>query len=203
VEPGVLRVPRTAGPVDINGKPWEDTWATAALTGQFPERGGVKPGLPYSEARVAWDDENLYLMLYAADEDVRATPKGHDIPLHGEDSFHVVLTLPTRTVELDVSAAGVLTDALLGADGGSDLSFESGLRFAVDLDGSLNESAGEDDEEWVVEAALPWERLGVKPLRGMRLRVELARCDTPRGSVRRCSAWGEGKGPTDGVVELH
>ena len=81
----------------------------------------------------------------------------------------------------------------VGADGREDLSWESGVRAAVDRDGSLNADDGEEDEEWVVEAAVPWKALGVVPGPTTEVTFSASRCDTPKDGTRRCGAsreWG-------------
>jgi hypothetical protein len=65
---------------------------------------------------------------------------------------------------------------------------------AVDRDGTLDDPSDED-EEWVVEAAIPLAALGVTGAPGTRIQIEVSRCDTPRHTtVRRCGAFG---GPRD------
>ena len=188
-----LHVPRgTVDPVRHGDDPG---WRRAAGTPPFRETGGAGPARPYSTARLLWDDAWLYLALYAADQDIRAPVRRHDAPLWGHDAFAVRLQVEGGPVyALDVAPNGALSDARLSRAGGLDSTWESGARVAMDVDGTVDDRSGPDDEEWVAYLAIPWASLGVHPTPGLRLRARLARCDTPHGGGRRCGAWG-GDGP--------
>ena len=92
-----------------------------------------------------------------------------------------------------MSAGAVTTDAKLTADGKRDLSWESGLKVAVDTDGTIN-NPKDEDEEWVVESATPLRSIGLKGVPGERVAIEITRCDIPRaGGPKRCGGYGLGK----------
>jgi hypothetical protein len=183
-----LAVPRTGGPIRIDGELDEPGWAAAARTGAFRDARG-EPARPFSEARYLHDGEHLLLCLYAADDDIRARVTAHDGPVWIDDAFALRLT-PRRpgaqTYLVDISARGVIMDARRGPGDTVDPSWESGIRVAVDRDGTLDDPSDED-EEWVVEAALPLRSLGIGPETPIDL--EITRCDTPRGTQgRRCAS---------------
>ena len=54
---------------------------------------------------------------------------------------------------------------------------------AIDRDGTLDRP-GDDDEEWVIELAVPRAQLGDGPLA-----ITAKRCDTPKDGVPRCGQW--------------
>ena len=187
-----LAVPHVSGPIKIDGEVDEADWNAAGRSGPFPDASGGE-ARPYSDARFLWDEENLYVTLYAADDDLRAKVTVHDGPVWIDDSFSMHLT-PTGegapTYLFDISASGVTMDARRTPDGKQDVSWESGIRLGVDRDGTLNDPSDED-EEWVIESAIPWRALGITPAAGARLQVDISRCDTPRNTTtRRCSAFG-------------
>jgi hypothetical protein len=188
-----LAVGRAAGPIEIDGEIEEASWTATARSGAFVDGAGGE-ARPFSEARFLWDEKNLYLTLYAADDDIRARVTAHDGPVWIDDHFSLRLVPPSgATFSIDVSPTGVTMDAQRGRDGKQDASWESGIRVAVDRDGSLNDPSDED-EEWVVEAAIPWSSLGVIPAAGTRIGVEITRCDTPRNTRdRRCGSYGTAK----------
>lgn len=193
-----LAVPHVTGPIKLDGEVDELDWNAAGRTGPFPDATGAE-ARPYSDARFLWDEENLYVTLYAADDDLRAKVTTHDGPVWIDDSFalHVTPAGPAGegvpTLLFDISASGVTMDARRTPDGKQDVSWESGIRLGVDRDGTLNDPTDED-EEWVIEAAIPLKALGVTPTAGTRFLVDIARCDTPRNTTtRRCSAWGTAK----------
>jgi hypothetical protein len=192
-----LEVPHVTGPVKLDGEATEEDWHHAGRSMPFVDTDGTE-ARPYSEARFLWDEETLYIVLYAADDNIRATIKEHDGPVWLDDSFSLRLTPtslpPGEAYLIDVSAGGVITDAKLSADGRRDISWESGLKVAVDTDGTIN-NPNDEDEEWVVEGALPLKSLGLKGVPGEKLYVEISRCDIPRaGGPKRCGSFGAGRG---------
>lgn len=133
----------------------QEGWTSAARTERFLGAHNV-PARPHSEARLAWKDGTLWVLLYAADEDIRST-----------DAFHV---------EID----GRAIDATAAT--------------AEDVDGTLDDPR-DDDEEWIVELAVPLQKEA-----GDRVRFSAHRCDTPKDSVRSCAQFGESE-PVDLVLE--
>jgi hypothetical protein len=109
---------------------------------------------PYSEIRILRDETHLFVGLYAADEDIRSDD-AFDVTAGG---FHAHLT-----------AGGTATPAT--------------VRLAVDRDGTLDDSH-DNDEEWVVEAAMPLDELGPAPIA-----ITAERCDTTKSGARRCGSW--------------
>jgi hypothetical protein len=210
----VVRVARTHDVMKMDGELKERSWnAIAGRTGAFVDGSGGE-ARPYSEARFMWDADNLYAGLYAADNDIRAQVTAHDGPVWIDDSFALHLT-PDQdgapTYAFDISASGVVTDAkragvAMGAPPPNpgrqpdDVSWESGITLGVDHDGTVNNS-NDEDEEWVIEAAIPLRSMGVEPRPGTRIRVEISRCDTPRKTTqKRCGSTGGAKQPR--VLEL-
>jgi hypothetical protein len=109
---------------------------------------------PYSELRILRDETHLFVALYAADQNIRS-----------DDAFDVQV----GALHAHLTAAGTATPAT--------------VRVAVDRDGTLDD-AHDDDEEWVVEAAMPLDELGPAPLA-----VTAKRCDVVKTGERRCGHW--------------
>lgn len=199
----LLMIPRAKGPIQLDGELDEDDWRSAARTGAFLDAQGGE-ARPFSDARFLWGDGALYVVLYAADDDIRASVKEHDGPVWTDDSFALTLRPEapgSPSFQIDVSAAGVTTDVRRGARGLRDASWESGMKVGVDRDGTAND-ASDEDEEWVIEARIPLASLGLASAPGTRLRIESSRCDTPRaGGPRRCGRLAAG-GREGRVLEL-
>lgn len=194
-----LRVPHLKGTITLDGDLDDHGWmGPIARTGAFLGADGT-PARPYSDARVTWGDGHLYLALYAADEDVRDAKRAPDGPTWLDDSFHLVFTRGGTVSVIDISATGVVTDARRSGGGALDFSWQSGLHVSTELDGTMNDSA-DDDEEWSLEIALPLESLGLRGQRGERIGLSIRRCDKPKSAPRSCGSWGEGE-PT-GVLVL-
>jgi len=205
-EAGVLRVPFAKSGVAIDRHDDELAWQRAATTGPLQEPGRAVQARPYSLARLLWDEKNLYLSLYAADQNIQAPDRGQDAPLWLHDAFALRLQADVPRAPLfllDVAPSGAVTDLQQQPGARPTATWHSAARVSVDVDGSLNDPTGEDDEEWVVFMALPWQSLGIAARPGLRLRLGMGRCDVPKNGTRRCGEWG---GPTtetpQGLIEL-
>jgi len=171
-------IPHAAAPITIDGHLDEAGWTKRAFRGAFVGKDGA-PARPYADMRLAWDESNLYVALYAGDRDVRASDAKHDGPLWlGGDEFRLAFVLAdgSRAV-IEVSPSCVVTDA---RGKKLDYAWESNAKVACDLDGTLNDPSDED-EEWVVEMAIPLASIGKTFSLGAR------RCDTARDGSRSCS----------------
>jgi hypothetical protein len=133
--PPSLVIPHTTGPMKIDGEWDEPDWSKTALRGQFLGSDGAL-SRPTSEVRLLHDDHDVFVGLYAADDDIRST-----------DAFDVSI----GALKLHVTATGKLDPAI------------PGVRVAVDSDGSLDDDRN-FDEEWLIELAIPREALASRPL---------------------------------------
>jgi hypothetical protein len=189
-----LRVPHAPGSLVLDGDTDDPGWLRApgpARTGPLLSVGGaVLP--PYSEARLLWGDGQLYLALYAADEDIRARVEPHDGPVGRDDSFRLVFARDGVERAIEVSARGTMTDAIRSPGGPADYAWESGAHVAVDSDGTMNDPS-DTDEEWQVEVAIPLRALGIAEEAGEATEFSVSRCDVPATRARTCAAWGQGQ----------
>jgi len=80
-----------------------------------------------------------------------------------------------------------------GAPHPFDFTWNSGAHLSTERDGTLNKP-DDNDEEWVIELAIPFDALGLKGEKGERIGFSVHRCDTPHSGVRSCGSWGEGNG---------
>jgi hypothetical protein len=196
-DPVALEVPRVAGPVVIDAelegkKIWEGDTGT---TGNFKDSAG-QGMVPYTEAKARWGDGKLYLMLYAGDLDLQGKVRAHDGPVERDDAFHLEFGRGDEVRVISVSVLGTVADALCRPSptdptGRScDRSWESHARVAVDRDGTLNK-IGDNDEEWVIEMAVPLAALGFADAHaGTRIPFSIHRCEIGHGSSRGCGGWG-------------
>ncbi len=160
----------------LDGEVEEPEWIATPSTGAF---GSLLDGgflSPHTELRALWTPRSLWLSVYCADQDVRAS-----------DAVHLRLG---KTLELTVHASGTMTGA------------PPGVRLAVDLDGTLDVDDGEDDEEWAAELEVPWSVLGLDTPPPS-LEVTAWREDTPKGAPPRTVSWSRNStGPAPGLIEL-
>lgn len=151
-------VPKTTSALKIDGEWDEPDWSKNALREVFVQAGGDE-ARPHSEVRLLHDTRNFYVGLYAADENIMST-----------DRFDVAV----GDLKFAAHANGKLEPAPEGVNAG------------IDRDGTLDDTKDED-EEWVLEIAIPLDKTTLKP--GHRESMKAARCDTPLDGVQRCGAW--------------
>ena len=124
---------------------------------------------PHTELRALWSTAGLTLGIYSADEDLRA-----------DDG--VVVRLQAAAGPIDVR---IPTKGQAGCGAGCEL--PRGLVAAVDVDGTFDNPA-DDDEEWLVELQVPWAALGLTSAPAS-VQVNVTRTDTPKGTTPRTEAW--------------
>jgi hypothetical protein len=152
-------IPHASVPIRIDGEWDESDWSKRAFRGQFRGDDG-QLARPSSEIRLLHDDGAVIVALYAADENIET-----------RDAFD--LTLGALTLHVD--ATGKLTPAI------------PGVRAAVGYDEGTLDNPKDDDEEWVVELAIPTEATGMT--RDAPRAVRASRCDVPKDGIRRCGSW--------------
>ncbi len=182
----VLRIARARVPVEIDAEP-QDWRGPHAQTGVWKSVDGRRA--PDSEAHLSWGDGKLYVLLYAADQDIRASVKTPDAPLWPEDAFRLAFThaKDASSRVIYVSPIGTLTDEI-ETGRRVDTSWQSRAVVAHDLDGTPNDPR-DDDEEWIIEMAIPLSSIGMRGVPGASVGLSLGRCDVPKGADRRCTAW--------------
>jgi hypothetical protein len=192
-----LFVPHAQGAVVLDGDQDDPGWrGETGRTGAFVSSDGVTAARPYSQGRFVWGDGYLYVSLYAADQDIRARHETADGPVWLDDSFHMVFSDGSTEHSFDLSPLGTLTDGERKADAGPpgarrpfDYRWNSGAHVSHELDGTPNNPADED-EEWLIEMAIPFEALGMKGEPGERIGLQMKRCDVLKSGQRLCGTWG-------------
>ena len=149
-------IPHIAAPIAIDGEWTEPDWSARALRGQFVGEDG-QLARPSSEARFLRDASTLYVGLYAADDDIRSS-----------DAFELDIGSHAWTI----TATGEVRPPIAGA------------KIAFDRDGTLDDATN-NDEEWVIELAVPLSAAGAHG----RVHVRASRCDTPKHQAQRCGQW--------------
>jgi hypothetical protein len=189
-----LHVPRAAAPIAIDAeiegkKVWE---GEAGSTLNFKDDAG-KGMVPYTEAKVRWGDGKLYFLLYAGDLDLEGTVTEPDGPVSKDDSFRVEIDSAEAARVIEVGVLGTVADSICPAAGKPcDTAWQSHAVVAVDRDGTLNK-VGDNDEEWVVEMAIPFDALALPNARaGTRIPIAFHRCDLRRDGPHECGGWGTG-----------
>jgi hypothetical protein len=153
-------VRQTAGPMTIDGKADEPSWAQAASTGPFQQGEGLDLP-PQTTARMLWDEKYLYVFIDVTDEDVFSPYKKPDDPLWKADTVELFIDADKNArgyVELQVNPNNAQFDSwFAGTRAGpkADESWTSGIVSAVVVDGTADKR-GDKDQGWHVEIAVPW-----------------------------------------------
>jgi hypothetical protein len=197
----LLVVPHVVSPVMLDGDNDDPAWHASpgpARTGAFVRASGV-PARPYSDARLLWGDAYLYVLLYAADEDITR-----------DDAFRLRFERAGVEYAIVVTAAGVVRDASRDARGAiglvserpgvdsvgsgtarsSGTSWQSGTHVSRELDGTPDD-ARDTDEEWSLELAVPFASIGMSGEPGESAGFAVDRCDSSSAGRGACGGWGE------------
>jgi hypothetical protein len=206
-------VTKTTKPLKVDGK-LEEAWKAAPSTGLFVDPLTGNPSPVATEAKLLWDNRNLYIAFENQDSDVNAKLTKRDAELFTEradeagDLVEVMIDADKNGkshVELEVAPNNTIFDTYLpdlgkyeDSLGGKNKKYgwNSKLRASVKVDGTLNNSK-DQDKSWVVEMALPLadanglDKPGVKvpPAVGDVWRLNLYRVDQSKDKARMAGAW--------------
>jgi Carbohydrate family 9 binding domain-like len=201
-------VRRTRKPIRIDGVLDEAAWKAAATTGPFVNLLTGAPGEVKTDAKLLWDDKNLYIALENADPDVWGDLEERDAKLASQDAVEVLLHADGNGksyIELQVSPRNTVLDAYLPEyrkyedaldPARKPHDWTSRLKSAVKVHGTLNQR-DDQDRSWTVELALPLadakglaaQGVKVPPALGDTWRINLFRFDAPRGKGQVAVAW--------------
>jgi hypothetical protein len=149
----------------VDGVLDDEAWKGAkavTLVGSFDGR----PARLRTQAKLVYDDANLYVSFDVEDPDIWGTMRNRDDSIYEQEVVEVFLDANAdgRTYnELQVSPHNVIFDAYFPARRqGMDLSWDSGMKTAVKVRGTLDDDS-DRDEGWTVEMAIPFNRLAEVP----------------------------------------
>ena len=157
-------VHRAATPIVIDGVLAESAWDRAEKAGPFVRSLDGKPCTASTEARLLWDDENLYVAFLSEDPNVAGEFFKDDEKLYTSNVVEIFLNPSGEAArgydEIEVAPTNALFDASFvgGSRQGMDLSWSSRARHAVHVDGTLNDPR-DVDRGWTVEMAIPFTAL--------------------------------------------
>ncbi|MDR0724896.1 MAG: carbohydrate-binding family 9-like protein [Prevotellaceae bacterium] len=162
----------TAQPPKIDGNIDDEVWRPVAWTNKFRDIEGDAKPLPYysTRAKMLWDNDYLYIAAYMEDKHLWANLKERDQIIYADNDFEVFID-PSNTghnyYEYEVNAYNTMFDLFLTKPYRSGahvlISWDSkGLQHAVEMKGTLNNSADED-EGWTVEIAIPFKDISDTP----------------------------------------
>jgi hypothetical protein len=149
-KPRLIEAPRSPGGLVIDGLPFEEWWKEAATTDQFYLYGGEGVSRAKTSAQVMYDDVNLYLAFICHEPD-RKRPLIIGGPAWDDDEVEVWMDMngDQKTFrQVIVSAAGEKLE--YGENGPTPIGATAAAHVV-------------EGESWMVEMAIPFAGLGVKP----------------------------------------
>ena len=185
--------------IKLDGKLDEPAWQTAMSTGVFVKTLDGTGADQKTEAKVLWDDKNLYVAFQMEDKDVWATLAKPDDKLWTEEAVEVFIDADgdeKSYVELQTNPKGAIFDSYLPTVRGNQNDWSSNMKVAVNVDGTVD-NRDDQDKGWTVEMAIPLEAAkgkeatmkNVPPTVGNVWRVNFFRMDMPKGKPQAGTAW--------------
>jgi len=199
-EPPAYTVRRVAGDIAIDGRLNERAWNRARRTPDWVQPSSGDDAEPQTWGKLLWDDEALYVALFARDEDVWATFEDRDANLWDEEVLEVYIDASgdgRNYLELQINPLGTVFDAVFEGPTNRNLPRAravdiAGLQSAVHVDGTINDGA-DTDRSWSAEIRIPFTSLpGVNapPANADEWRVNFYRYDRSQGDDEtRYFAW--------------
>ena len=198
---------KIAKPLKIDGKMDEAAWKDAPTTGLFVNTLTGAPATHKTEAKLLWDNQNLYIGFENADSDVWSTLTKRDDKLWSQEVVEVMIDADRNGksyIEMQVAPNGNVFDTYLPEyrKYENDLDpkrkaydWNSKAKVAVNVIGTLNKR-DDQDKGWVAEIAIPLSDVGglsapavVTPKLGDTWRINLFRMDAPEGKPQVASGW--------------
>jgi hypothetical protein len=199
----------TTRPPKLDGKLDDPAWADAPWTGAFVNTLTGGPASIQTQAKLLWDQKNLYVAFDNTDDDVWCDLTKRDDKLWTEEADELMIDADGngRTyIELQVAPNGNIFDTYLPtvrryedtvSPNLKPFSWNSKLVARVQVDGTLNKR-DDKDKGWTAELALPLEDVkGMDTASAVRLpprpgdvwRINMYRMDQPKGKPQQAAGW--------------
>jgi len=187
------------GAIKLDGRLSEKDWEDAPSTGDFVRTMDGQPADQKTQAKLLWDDKNLYVAFINEDKDIWTTLDKHDDKLWTQEADEMFIDADgdgKTYVELQVNAKGATFDSYLPTYRQNQNDWDSGMKAGVTIDGTLNKR-DDEDKKWTVELAIPLEAAkgkekemkNVPPKVGTEWRVNFFRMDQPNGRPQSGTGW--------------
>ncbi len=178
----------------VDGKLAESFWQNAQSGGKFWLTNGLNLAKQQTNVMVTMDEKYLYFAFDCEDNDVYATLKQNDDKIYDHDDVVEIFIDADGDKdeywEIQVSAAGVKFDSSFkgGPRRNQDVAWDSGIKYAVQVNGTLNKS-DDTDKGWSAEIAIPWTVIADAP------HVPAKDGDVWKAYIYRIDRSGGGKAP--------
>jgi len=154
------RIHRTSSTIKIDAKLDEAAWRSAPPASEFIFNRFVSGEKEQTEAKMLWDDENLYVSWRCTDRHISAYEKQRHGPVSKDDCVEIFISPNPQKVRnyytFEINAIGTMlnrnrTDWWTGPP-----TWEpEGVDYRTTFHGMAKKDESADDREWIVEAAIP------------------------------------------------
>lgn len=154
---------RSRDNIKVDGEFKESFWKNASADDKFWQVNGKKMSSIKTKVMAVMDGKYLYVGFDVKDDDIFAKMKNNDDPIYDHDDVVEIFIDPRgegeKYYEIQVSAAGVKFDSSFnGRRKDRNDSWDSGIKYAVKVDGTLNNSKDKDNG-WSAEILIPWKSI--------------------------------------------
>ncbi len=151
-------VHRATEPIEIDGRMTEPSWQNARPVGAFVFPWWTAGEKEPTDARMLWDDANLYVCFIAQDRHITATLTERDGPVSLDDCVEVFVAPEPANVKayfnFEINALGTLLDRSPRNNRSKHWNAE-GVQIAITCDGTRNDES-DVDRSWTTEIAIPF-----------------------------------------------
>lgn len=149
---------RASAAIVIDGALGEASWQAAEVIDAFDFPWYTEGAKDRTEARMLWDDENLYVSFVSYDPHISATLTERDSGVSRDDCVEVFVAPDTAAVltyfNFEFNALGTILDRSPRDSRSSSWNAE-GVQIALTIDGTLNDESDED-RLWIAEIVIPF-----------------------------------------------
>lgn len=167
--PPVYYCKKATKPFTLDGNIEKDFWADADFTEEFVDIEGKDMTKPRyrTQAKMLWDDENLYFGAILEGDEIWGTLTERDCVIFYDNDFEIFVDPDSDThqyFEFEMNAKNTVWDLFLTKPyrdfGGRPINGWDihGLQTAVHIDGDLN-NPNADNKRWMVEVVMPFAAL--------------------------------------------
>ncbi|MCC6365440.1 MAG: c-type cytochrome [Bryobacterales bacterium] len=154
-------IQRAASPITIDAKLDEPAWRAAAPTSDFVFNWYASGDKEPTEAKLLWDDDNLYVSWRCSDRHISAFERKRHGPVSKDDCVEIFLSPNPAKVRnyytFEINAIGTMlnrcrTDWWTGPP-----TWEpEGVEYRTTFHGLARKDESAGDKEWIVELAIPF-----------------------------------------------
>lgn len=154
-------VRRAAARIEIDGDLKDAAWRRAKVATDFHFNWWTEGEKEKTEARLLWDDENLYVGYYCHDRHISAEVTKRHGPVSLDDCVEIFLSpnpaKPRNYYGFEINAIGTMLN-FIRADWwtGGQYSEPEGVRYRTSLHGLEKKTDSPGDDHWVLELAIPF-----------------------------------------------